>query len=485
MKRFFLIVISALICGVWFSNCNTDNMQGEIIDNLQSKITDDPQDDGDEIMEEPETPQDGDEITEEPEELQGEITYPKYGKYGFVNILADDFVEATPTVEKLVEYSLSAEVPAGAGLKVVIRSIHEDPRVEWGGFYPDGNENWYATNWDQDLRGNTFTVYENGKPAHVIITFIADCIIEYYENGATTPTKVKEIKMNPLGDGTDNRKPEDDITYSGEITYPKYGKYGFLNILADDFVEATPNNNTLVEYSLNADVPVGAGLKIVIRSLHEDPRVEWGGFYPSSIENWYATYWDQKLRGNTFTVYESGKPAQGMVTFIADCIIEYYENGATTPTKVKEIKMNPLGDGTDNRKLEEDITYSGEIIYPKYGKYGFLNILADDFVEATPNNNKLVEYSLNVEVPVGAGLKIIIRSIHENPIVEWGGFYQSSIENWYATYWDPDLRGNTFTVYESGKPAHATITFIADCVIEYYENGAKTPTKVKTIRMKK
>jgi len=41
----------------------------------------------------------------------------------------------------------------------------------------------------------------------------------------------------------------------------------------------------------------------------------------------------------TFTVVESGKPADASVIFFEDCIIEYYENGAPEPTKVKEIKV--------------------------------------------------------------------------------------------------------------------------------------------------
>ena len=66
---------------------------------------------------------------------------------------------------------------------------------------------------------------------------------------------------------------------------------------------------------------------------------EWGGFYSSSIENWLITSWDNNIRGNTFTVFESGKPTDVLVIFHNDCIIEYYENGAAEPTKVKEIKV--------------------------------------------------------------------------------------------------------------------------------------------------
>jgi hypothetical protein len=41
----------------------------------------------------------------------------------------------------------------------------------------------------------------------------------------------------------------------------------------------------------------------------------------------------------TFIAIESGKPADALVIFERDCIIEYYENGAIEPTKVKTVKV--------------------------------------------------------------------------------------------------------------------------------------------------
>ena len=489
MKKIALLIISALIFGSWLSGCSSDKIEGEIIEAMQnedkstyatqdSDETNDPQDD-DEIIDDT---QDVDETTDAPEELKGEITYPKFGKYGLQNILADDFVEAIPTGDELVEYSVNAEAPAGAGLKIVIITKHDDLRMEWGGYYSHSVENWYVTNYDSDTRSNTFTVYESGKTANVTVTFTSDCIVEYYENGATTPTKVKEIKMNQ-GGMIESPDP-DDVTYYGVITYPKFGKYGFPNILADDFFEAVPTGDKLVEYSVNAELPASAGLKIIIKTINSDQYMEWGGYYPHSVENWYVTNYDSDSRSNTMTVYESGKPANLTVTFFSDCIIEYYENGATTPTKTKQIKMNP-GGIVEKPEQPEDITYSGVITYPKLGKFGFPNILADDFLEAEPTGDKLVEYSVNADVPAGAALKIILISKDPTPYMEWGGFYPASVENWYVTNYDNESRSNTMTVYESGKPANVTVTFFNDCILQYYENGATTPTKVKTIRMKR
>jgi len=123
------------------------------------------------------------------------------------------------------------------------------------------------------------------------------------------------------------------------ITYPKNGKTGLQNILADDFVEATQTGDKLFEYAVNAEVPVGAGLKIIIKTKSNEYGYDWGGFYPDFVENWKYTYYDNVSKSNTFTVYESGKRAEFRVIFGYHCIIEFYENGAKTPTKVKEIKV--------------------------------------------------------------------------------------------------------------------------------------------------
>ena len=113
------------------------------------------------------------------------ITYPQTGKYG-PNILADDFVTANGTVSSRFEYSVKAVLPAGnSSLKIVIKSGI--------GFNQGSDDNWLVTNIVDHF---TFTVVESGKPADASIIFVGgDCIIEYYENGATEPTKVKEIKV--------------------------------------------------------------------------------------------------------------------------------------------------------------------------------------------------------------------------------------------------------------------------------------------------
>ena len=544
MKRIVLFTFFALIVGGWFASCSSDKIQDDIIEVLQNEIPDNPKD-GDVVKDNPQdgdentdVPQDGDENTEEPqdndesaeepqdgdvvtEELNGAITYPKFGKYG-LNILADDFVEATQTGDKLVEYSLSADLSAGnSSLKIVFRSLceTEDGRViEWGGFYQNSLDNWLATSWDNDLRGNTFTVYESGKLAHATVTLVSDCIIEYYENGATTPTKVKEIKVSPE---VITEEPQEEIPegLNGVITYPKVGKYG-LNILADGFVEATQIGDKLVKYSLSADLSAGnSHLKIVIRTIKEDEapniRFIWGGFEAATPEdNWLTTRYDTIMRGNTFTVYESGKRADLRVTFESDCMIEYYENGATTPTKVKTIKVTP---DVITEEPKEDIPegLDGVITYPKNGKYG-LNILADGFTEAKKTEWGRFEYSVRAELAAGKShLKIIVKSAKPVTYVcdnyasfppcragfkEWheicpvcggvntlkevfheaAGFNQGTEENWVITNVGSRF---TCTVFDSRKPADVSVIFAGDCIIEFYENGSKTPTKTKQIKV--
>jgi len=165
-----------------------------------------------------------------------QIFYPEKGKLGLENILSEGFLEGKKTEWGIFEYSVKAVLPAGnSSLKIVIRSTkprlfvcHNDlpsppfhqcrayfyewyeicPECggenslkevigvnAWGGNCSGYDENWIISRWDNSLQGNTWTVYENDKPADAIVTLSNDFIIEYYENGAKEPTKVKEVKV--------------------------------------------------------------------------------------------------------------------------------------------------------------------------------------------------------------------------------------------------------------------------------------------------
>jgi len=162
--------------------------------------------------------------------------------------------------------------------------------------------------------------------------------------------------------------------------------------------------------------------------------------------------------------------------------------------------------------------------YDKTGKYG-LNILAEDFVEAKKmEQGRSIAYSVRVKLPDGtSSLKIVIKPTkpayyfctnylfsptphrcdakfnewHEicpkcggvntlqmdfNPHV---GYYQGSDVNWLIS----GAKGQfTFTyvdeiVHKDGNVADASVTFVGDCMIEYYENGATEPVKVKKVKV--
>ena len=227
VKKTVLIILFTMICGALYTGCD---LQDTIADEQQDEVTATSQD---EITEEPDETDD----ESDSESFQGVITYPKSGRYG-LNILADDFVEAyhdkiSSSGEAMNVYSMNAELPEdNASLKIVIKSTkpalyvcmnrlpthssceaefserHEVcPKCggvntlikkdgnEWGHFSLQMTGNWWGTAWDENLRGNTFTVIESGKPTDAIVMFWNDCIIEYYENGSKTPTKIKEIKV--------------------------------------------------------------------------------------------------------------------------------------------------------------------------------------------------------------------------------------------------------------------------------------------------
>jgi len=134
------------------------------------------------------------------------ITYPATGKYG-PNILADGVVNVKKTEWGIFWYSIRAVLPEGnSSLKIVVRSENQ-----YGGYsYNTGSEeNWLISPWDNNLKGHTWTVYESGKPADAVVTFRDNCIVEYYENGATTPTKIKRLYIG--GDATDDDAHEREM----------------------------------------------------------------------------------------------------------------------------------------------------------------------------------------------------------------------------------------------------------------------------------
>ena len=131
------------------------------------------------------------------------ITYPSTGRKG-LNILAEDVLE----INNKEFYSMKAEVPAGHSLKIIIK---KNKRAEithplcpecysiWAWTYeaiPNGPDNWRPEIYDEDAQTQEFNVVQAGSPSDLnILMYPGEVIIEFYEDGAKTPTRVKELKI--------------------------------------------------------------------------------------------------------------------------------------------------------------------------------------------------------------------------------------------------------------------------------------------------
>ena len=159
---------------------------------------------------------------------------------------------------------------------------------------------------------------------------------------------------------------------------------------------------------------------------------------------------------------------------------KYSALGITVDVNVDELKSY-IEQFKNNSGFEQTLSFT----YPETGKYG-PNILAEGFVYGNKfENGKYKTYSMRAELPAGnSSLKIILKTkiVNTNDsILAWGAFYQGTEENWIISNWDNSIKGNSLTVYESGKPADVSVILDSDFTIEYYENGAILPTKVKTV----
>jgi len=115
------------------------------------------------------------------------------------------------------------------------------------------------------------------------------------------------------------------------ITYPTTGREG-ANILSDDVTSVIFSWQNIF-YSMVADVPPGFSLKIVLRGGYWAMRMA-----PLSPINWTIGQYNEANEYQEFIVTESGKTSDLSICFSrsgSPTTIEYYENGATTPTKVK------------------------------------------------------------------------------------------------------------------------------------------------------
>src|SRR5574344_777067 len=126
------------------------------------------------------------------------ITYPATGQHG-VNILSDEVTEIQMLDEVPfdVRLSMKAEVPAGLSLKIVLRD---------GNWYYDVNSviNWTISTYNSTSKTQEFVVTNSAVASDIKIGFFnadfepptGSIFIDYYENGATTPTRTKELIFN-------------------------------------------------------------------------------------------------------------------------------------------------------------------------------------------------------------------------------------------------------------------------------------------------
>lgn len=116
--------------------------------------------------------------------LNGNISYPYYGKYG-ANLLND----TDTTFYAYHGNSLNAKVPGNKTLKVVLKGgtwvLQGDTAVS----------NWTIGTYNDSSKSQEFTVTQNNKTSDLGIIFTAPgtAFLEYYVNGETSPGKVKQL----------------------------------------------------------------------------------------------------------------------------------------------------------------------------------------------------------------------------------------------------------------------------------------------------
>jgi len=132
------------------------------------------------------------------------------------------------------------------------------------------------------------------------------------------------------------KKPNDTKdTGTAIIAYPDAGSYG-NNILSDKISSVLAGK----EYSMVADVPQGASLKIILKDEM---------WFCGSPVNWNLTEYNDDMQSQQFIVLTGEKTADLSIEF-GDKVpsinsktyvtVEYYENGAATPTKVRKLELN-------------------------------------------------------------------------------------------------------------------------------------------------
>jgi len=235
------------------------------------------------------------------------ITYPNMGISG-PNVLSDSVTTIKAGTSN--QYAMMAKLPSGSSLKIVIKG------GLWYYTAMPAPLNWTAGTYNQATKIQEFNVNNSTSPNNIAMMFEQGTItIEYYENGATVPTRVKELSVTS------------SYTPSTYIYYPPTGNSG-ENILSDS-VQVTRAGKI---YSIKAEVPHGKALRVVLKGG------TWVCVNPPAPVNWTIGTYDSVNKSQEFTVTESAKLNDMAITFTSNgtYTIEYYENNAVTPTRTRQ-----------------------------------------------------------------------------------------------------------------------------------------------------
>lgn len=240
------------------------------------------------------------------------------------------------------------------------------------------------------------------------------------------------------------------------ITYPAVGAFG-SNILHDTVNVVDISKS----YSLKADLPTGNALKVVIKNGL------WHFVVIPAPVNWTFTSYNQVSQSQIFTVGEAAKPNDLDIRFATKgkVQIEYFENNALVPTRVKELTVRDPNEVPVNQKVYSYPYWSDDIKY--------YNILSDSL--RTTHAGKV--YAMRAHIPAGKSLKVVMKAASKGWVEEADGKNQG----WTVSPFDQVSKSQTFTTDKQLADMGIVITGAGPVTIELYENNSVSPTKIKTL----
>ncbi len=246
------------------------------------------------------------------------ITYPELGSFG-INVLSDTVTTLIPSQH----YSMKAELPQGTSLKIIIKG----KKNIWYYVAIPSPQNWTVSSYNDEINGQIYTVNQSNVSNDLCFSVgdIAESLtIEYYENNASTPTKTKKIG---IVSGSQISKDK--------ITYPEMGMFiNYYNILNDSLRNTMPAK----VYSMSAFIPSlpanTFSLKVILKGTIKGWLID--PFSPSPT-GWVAEEYNSSSVSQEFNS-TSPKSDIGLVfPGSTPVTIEIYENGATEPTRIKQL----------------------------------------------------------------------------------------------------------------------------------------------------